>query len=103
MTQEPPSPPAGDPDPRTLRLFDLAPQEAIVVRCACGWITEYARGLLQRLHRVRSDTLIYDLQFRLRRRHCNRTGDFDIGILDTRHRSNSAQPRVERFIVAKEG
>src|SRR3546814_15259564 len=36
MSQEPPSPPAGHPDPRTLRLFDLAPHEAILVRCECG-------------------------------------------------------------------
>src|SRR3546814_19459991 len=36
MSQEPPSPPAGHPDPRTLRLFDLAPHEAILVRCDCG-------------------------------------------------------------------
>ena len=50
-----------------------------------------------------SDTLIYDLQFRLRCRHCNRRDGFDIGILDTRYQGNSAQPRVERFIVSKEG
>jgi hypothetical protein len=103
MTQESPSPPAGDRDLRTLRLLDLAPHEAIIVRCECGRITEYGHGLLQRLHRVPSDTLIYDLQFRLRCRHCNRRDGFDIGILDTRYRGNSAQPRVERFIVAKEG
>lgn len=38
------------------------------VVCTCGYRRMcFGRGLMQRLHRVPSDTLIYDLQFRLRR------------------------------------
>src|SRR6185312_2560461 len=57
-------------DPRTLRLYDLGPEDAIVVTCLCGWITEYGEGMLQRQHRVPSDTLLFDLQYRLRCRNC---------------------------------
>ena len=39
---------------------------------------------MQRLHRVPSDTLIYDLQFRLRYKHCNARRGFKITIRDTR-------------------
>ena len=88
-------------DPRTLRLFDLAPHEAILVRCECGRMTEYGPGLLQRLHRIPSDTLIYDLQVRLRCQHCNRRDGFDIGIIDTRHRGENHRPRVERPVVSR--
>ena len=62
MPEDPPSPPLDGRDPRTLRLFDLGPHEAILVRCECGRMSEYGPGLLQRLHRIPSDTLIYDLQ-----------------------------------------
>src|ERR1700693_2625100 len=53
-------------DPRAMRLYDLADDEVIEVRCPCGRIAEYMPGLLQRLYRVPSDVLVYDLQFRLR-------------------------------------
>src|SRR3546814_11394554 len=52
---------------RFVRLLDLQPHEIIVVRCQCGRSAEYGYGLLQRLHRLPSDTLVYDLQFNL---HC---------------------------------
>jgi hypothetical protein len=103
MPSPPIPPPQGEPDLRTLRLFDLEPHEVIVVRCGCGRITEYGRGLLQRLHRVPSDMLVYDLQFRLRCRQCNRTHGFAISLADERQRGNSAQPRVERVVVPKDG
>ncbi len=51
---------------RWLRLGDLAPHEVIVVRCPCGRSVEYFPGFLQRRHRLPSDFLVYDLQFRLR-------------------------------------
>ncbi len=44
-------------DPRTLRLFYLAPHEAVRVTCPCGWTSEYRDRHLQRQHRVSSDTL----------------------------------------------
>lgn len=94
--------PAHKPDDRTIRLFDLAAHEIIVVRCECGRITEYGQGYLQRRHRIPSDTLVYDLQFRLRCQHCNRTKGFQISVLDERNRGHSSVPRVERVIVARE-
>jgi hypothetical protein len=90
------------PDGRILRLIDLAPDETVVVRCACGRITEYRRGFLQRHHRGPSDTLIYDLQFRLRCAQCNRVSGFEISVIDERHRGAGSQPRAERIIVRKE-
>jgi hypothetical protein len=86
-----------DRDPRTLRLFDLAPHEAVMVTCQCGRISEYRNGMLQRFHRIPSDTLLYDLQFRLRCSHCQRRDGFKIAIQDTRFidtSSHRAEPRV---------
>ena len=51
---------------RWLRLGDLAAHEVIVVKCPCGRSIEYHKGFLRRRHRVPSDFLVYDLQFRLR-------------------------------------
>jgi hypothetical protein len=85
---------------RWLRLGDLAPHEVIVVRCPCGRNTEYRRGYLQRRHRVPSDTLVFDLQYRLRCSHCNRRDGFWISILDERTRWDNSKPRLERVVVA---
>jgi hypothetical protein len=51
---------------RWLRLGDLASHEVIVVRCPCERSVEYHAGFLQRRHRMPSDTLVFDLQFRKR-------------------------------------
>src|SRR3546814_12197380 len=67
---------------RFVRLLGLQPHEVIAVRCRCGRSLEYGYGLLQRLHRLPSDTLIYDLQFKL---HCwqrDRRSGFKVGIRD---------------------
>jgi len=74
---------------RWLRLGDLAAHEVIVVRCPCGRNTEYRRGYLQRRHRVPSDTLVFDLQFRLRCSHCNARAGFRITIFDNRTRGDN--------------
>jgi hypothetical protein len=95
----PPHAPAPRSDSRTLRLFDLAPHEAIVVTCECGWITTYGPGFLQRHHRLPSDTLIYDLQYRLRCRHCNRTNGFGIIVEDRRDLQDSTKPRITTIVV----
>ena len=71
-------------DPRLWRLFDLAEHEAIKVLCPCGRCSSYGPGVFQRTRRVASDTLIYDLQFRLRCQHCNGWRGFRIWIEDTR-------------------
>ena len=86
-----------DRDPRTLRLFDLGEDEIILVTCQCGWIVEFGTGVLQREHRIASDTLIYDLQFRLRCKHCTRRKGFKIAIQSRRFigtSSHLAEPRI---------
>jgi hypothetical protein len=89
-------------DPRALRLYDLADFESVVVSCPCGRITEYMPGVLQRLRHLPSDTLIYDLQYRLRCRHCNRRSGFRIAVVDNHRRGDNSVPRRERIVVPGE-
>ena len=46
-----------------------------------------------------SDTLVFDLQFRLRCSHCNRWRGFRITIFDNRTRGDNLKPRLERVVV----
>jgi len=85
---------------RWLRLGDLAAHEIIAVRCPCGRGVEFPPGFLQRRHRMPSDTLVFDLQFRLRCSHCNRRSGFRITIFDNRTRGDNSKPRLERVVVA---
>ncbi len=87
---------------RWLRLGDLAPHEVIVVSCPCGRSVEYRKGFLQRRQRVPSDTLVFDLQFRLRCSHCNARAGFRITILDERTRWDNSKKTLERVVVAGE-
>ena len=87
---------------RWLRLGDLATHEVIVVRCERGRSVEYPPGFLQRRHRMPSNTLVFDLQFRLRCKGCNRRAGFRITIFDTRTRGDNGKPRLERVVVAGE-
>ena len=73
-----------DLDYRTMRLFDLGRDEQIEVTCACGWTTFYMPGFLQRHHRLPSDMLIFDLQYRVRCSHCKRRDGFAIRVINTR-------------------
>jgi hypothetical protein len=57
----------------------------------CARSVEYFPGFLQRRHRLVSDTLVYDLQFRFR-----------ITIFDERTRGDNWKPRLERVVVAGE-
>ena len=86
-------------DHRLLRLLDIAEHDFVRVICPCGRIVEYRPGLLQRRHRIRSDTLVYDLQFRLRCRHCNRRSGFRIAVVDGRGFGDNSVPRRERIVV----
>jgi hypothetical protein len=94
--------PAGQSDARTLRLFDLASYETISVLCGCGRIVEYGADFFQRRYRLPSDTLVYDLRYRLRCQHCTRRQGFRISVIDTRSRGDLSKPRIERVIVEKE-
>ena len=85
-----------------MRLGDLAKHEIIVVRCRCERSVEYPPGFLQRRYRLPSDTLVFDLQFRLRCSHCNRRSGFRITIFDGRTRGDNSKPRLERVVVAGE-
>lgn len=52
--------------------------------CLCGRIAVFAPGRLQRRYSLRSDALVYDLQYRLRCGHCARRRGFTIVIRDRR-------------------
>ena len=84
---------------QAVRLLDLQPHEVIVVHCQCGRSVEYGHGLLQRLHKLPSDTLVYDLQFKLHCRQCNRRSGFRIGIMDERQKGDNRKRRGVRVIV----
>jgi hypothetical protein len=87
-------------DPRLLRLIDLDDM-TITVRCPCGRCTEFLRGVLQRRHRMPSDTLVIDLQYRLRCSHCRRNRGFRIELL---RESDRGRPDwKDRQIVVAEG
>lgn len=89
-------------DDRLLRLIDLEPHETIVISCECGRIVEYGYGFLQRRFRLASDMLVWDLQFRLRCKRCQRTQGFEIAIFDERGRGNSARLTEKRVIVRRQ-
>lgn len=86
---------------RILRLFDLTPYEVILARCACGQRAEYPLGLPQRLYGVPSDMLIRDLQACHTCPRCGRTGDCDIGILDTRRPRGRQRPEPLRAVASR--
>ena len=86
-------------DLRTLRLFDLETREAVMVTCHCGWIAEYANGMVQREYRVPSDTLVYDLQYRLRCKHCGAREGFKIAIQDRSFVGTSSHLPPQRVVV----
>ncbi len=60
------------------------------------------KHFLQRRYRLASDTLVYDLQFRLHCKGCNRRSGFRITIFDERTRGDSSKPRLEQVVVAWE-
>jgi hypothetical protein len=50
----------------------------------------------------RGITLVFDLQFRLRCKGCNRRSDFRITLFAKRTRGDSSKPRLELVVVAGE-
>lgn len=89
-------------DLQLLRLIDLEQHETIEVRCVCGYVVLYPWGLLQRKHRVRSDSLVFDLQFRFRCQRCNRWKGFRISLIDERNRSDIHKVH-ERIVIVPGG
>jgi predicted nucleic-acid-binding Zn-ribbon protein len=71
-------------DWRSRRIWDLEHNEKIVIACSCGRSVHYSAGHIQRLHRIPSDTLIYDLRYRFRCSRCNSRDGVEVSIrLDT--------------------
>jgi hypothetical protein len=87
-------------DDRDLRLYDLARHETIRVRCRCGRIVEFMHGVIQRRLHLPSDTMLIDLQFRLKCSSCNAREGFQISLFDERNRYSNEEARRERVIVA---
>jgi hypothetical protein len=69
-------------DPHTIRLYDMGPRSVLTVQCSCGRVGRFASGELERRHKLPSDTLIYDLQYRLRCDFCRRKKDMRILLWD---------------------
>ena len=86
-------------DIRLTRLFDLAEDERVHVRCVCGASVIFHPAAFPKKYRVPSDTLLYDLQYRLRCRHCNRNHSFEIAIGSTRMIGSSSQAPPVRVVV----
>lgn len=85
----------GDPDDGPFRAVNcgpesscdegmsLRPNEGVEAVCGtCNRIVIFPAGLLQRRYRLPSDTLIIDLQYRLRCTHCNARQGFQIAVVD---------------------
>ncbi|MBT3070602.1 hypothetical protein KKP04_06950 [Rhodomicrobium sp. Az07] len=88
-----------DKETRLLRLFDLAPREVIEVQCPCGKIVHFPNGYLQRKRGLPSDTLIFDLQFKLRCRQCGGRDGFRIAIVDLSDVGDSSKPARGRLVA----
>jgi hypothetical protein len=91
----------GPNDLRTMRLLDLAEYEVIEVICECGRVCHIKQGYFPRHRRVSSDSLIYDLRYRLRCTHCNLIDACEIAIIDTRGLGDHSKPENRRVIVPK--
>jgi hypothetical protein len=86
-------------DIRRTRIFDLAETEVVSIRCQCGRVTEIPPRLWVLNHRVPSDTLIYDLQYRLKCDRCSRKTGFQIAIASRGRIGVSSHSPPERVIV----
>ena len=77
----------------------------VAVRCLCqhGNVS-YGPGALQKQRRLPSDTLIYDLQYRLRCRYCGRTSGFEISVTKLRtDRSQLSDERMTETVIVPGG
>src|SRR4051812_26540995 len=88
-------------DLRTLRLFDLRPDQSIFIRCPCGRVSQFLHGVLQKLHKIPSDTLVYDLQFRGKCEKCGRWQG--LGVTIEGARTSGGIPTECLVVVRMEG
>ncbi len=88
-----------DDDIRRTRLYDLADHERIHVQCQCGFIAEFHPTLFPKRYRTPSDTLVYDLQFKLKCSHCGRKAGFEIAIMSRRMVGSSSNQAPYRTVV----
>ena len=65
-------------------MWDLNHGQRIVVSCVCGRVTHFLPGHLERRYRLASDTLVWELRYRLRCSKCNSRDRFEITIEDER-------------------
>ena len=80
-------------------VVERAVRTRAFLQCACQKRRACGR---QRRYKVASDTLVFELQFRLRCKGCNGWRGFRITILDARTRGDNWKPRLERVVVAGE-
>jgi hypothetical protein len=71
-------------DSRGLQLWDVRDGQKIVVTCTCGQIAHFLPGVLRRLHKLPSDTLVYDLRYRLRCQKCRSRDHFTVTVEEDR-------------------
>jgi hypothetical protein len=86
-------------DIRRTRLFDLADDERVHVRCQCGMSVEFHPGVFPKRYHTPSDTLIYDLRYRLKCSHCARKTGHEISIMARRFVGNSSALPPLRVVV----
>ena len=89
-------------NPKTIRLFDLEPYESVEAWCPCGTMVEFPPGFLQRRHKIPSDTLVYDLQWRVKCEFCKRPDGYTIVIVDKRNLTDSAKVMPRTVVVQGE-
>jgi hypothetical protein len=90
-------------DPRKLRLYEMKPCDVLTAQCSCGHFSRFASGELQRRHKLPSDLLIYDLQYRLRCQVCQRKKGFRILLWDGEPMPSKSAHDVGRHVVIVEG
>jgi hypothetical protein len=75
----------------------------LTAQCSCGHFSRFASGELQHRHKLPSDMLIYDLQYRLRCRVCQRNKGFRILLWDGEPMPSKSAHNVGRHVVIAEG
>lgn len=80
-----------------VRLWDVRDGQKIVVTCACGQIAHFLPGVLQRVHKLPSDTLVNDLRYRLRCAKCNSRERFKVTVVEDKWPRDRAPTEPSAF------